>query len=63
MAIGIMKHLDSNLKSAKTLENLIGTLENRVKEIYNQGYRAGFKDGVEETTQKLIDKVLAEVEE
>lgn len=58
-----MKHLDNNKVSARTLENLIGTLENRIKEIYNQGYREGFKDGVAETTQKLVDKILAEVEE
>ena len=57
-----MKHLDNNGVSVRTLENLVGLLENRIREIYNQGYREGFKDGVGETTQKLVDKILAEVE-
>ena len=58
-----MKYLENNEISARTLENLIGTLNNRIREIYNQGYKEGFADGVTETTQKLINKVLAEVEE
>lgn len=58
-----MKHLENNELSAQTLANLVFLLEKRIKEIYNQAYKAGFDDGVEETTQKLINKVLAEVEE
>ena len=58
-----MKHLENNELSANTLANLVFLLEKRIKEIYNQAYKAGFDDGVNETIHKFIHRVLAEVEE
>ena len=58
-----MKGFDNNEVSVRTLENLKNSLDNRIHEIYNQGYREGYKDGVTDTTQKIADSILAEVEE
>ena len=58
-----MKGLDNNEQSVQTLNNLKGSLDTRVHEIYNQGYREGYKDGVSDAMKKIADSILSEVEE
>ncbi len=43
------------------LERLKGSIENRIREAYNKGYKAGFKEGAAQSTQNLVYKILAEV--
>lgn len=57
-----MKGLENNKVSVSTLENLKGSLDNRIREIYNQGYREGYKDGTQSAMQKIADSILNDVE-
>lgn len=55
-----MKGMNNNEQSINTLQNLINSLNNRVREIYNQGYREGYLDGVFETKQSLYCSMMSE---
>ena len=52
-----MSGISKNEQSLNTLENLLGTINNRIREIYNQGYKQGFEDGVDCVTEKFVNKV------
>lgn len=52
-----MRGLLNNDEAVKVLENLIGTERNRIHQIYNLGYKEGYKDAVEETTIRMNDYV------
>lgn len=54
--------IESNKEAYKTMQNAIGSLENRFREVYNKGYHDGLKEGINQTTQKLVSKLLDEVE-
>ena len=49
-----MKGFDNNEMSVRTLQNLKNSLDNRIHEIYNQGYREGFKDGQTDMAQTFL---------
>lgn len=53
-----MKGLLNNELSVKTLNNLKNGLDNRICEIYNQGYREGYKDSTEEVLQSIKEYLL-----
>lgn len=53
-----MKGLMNNELSVKTLNNLKNGLDNRICEIYNQGYREGYKDATEEVLQSIKEDLL-----
>lgn len=52
-----MRGISKNEQALNTLENLLGSLENRIREIYNQGYQQGFEDGVDHVVVNFTDKV------
>lgn len=52
-----MKGLLNNDEAVKVLEDLIGTERNRIHQIYNLGYKEGYKDAVEETMIRMNDYV------
>ena len=54
--------IESNKEAYKTMQNAIGSLENRFREVYNKGYHDGLKEGINQATQKLVIKLLDEVE-
>lgn len=49
-----MKGLLNNDQAVNVLNNLKGSLDNRIHEIYNLGYQKGYKDG----KQKAIEVVI-----
>ena len=53
--------IDDNKEALQTMRNTIGSMENRMREIYNKGYREGYKDGVKDAMQKIADNILSEV--
>lgn len=53
--------IDDNKEALQTMRNSIGSMENRMREIYNKGYREGYKDGVRDAMQKIADNILSEV--
>ena len=42
------------------IENM--SAENRMREIYNKGYKDGIKEGIKQAMQKIADSILEEVE-
>lgn len=47
--------IDNNETSLKTLENLKGSVDNRVRAIYNQAYKKGYEDKAEEQKKPAHD--------
>lgn len=43
----------NNDEAIKVLENLIGAEKNRIHQIYNLGYKEGYRDAVEETSIRM----------
>lgn len=56
-----MKRIDNNAQALNTLNNLISSLDNKVKAIYNMGYREGYKDGTEVALDKIKEQIISEV--
>lgn len=56
-----MKRLDNNAQALNALNNIISSLDNKVKAIYNMGYREGYKDGTEEALEKIKEQIVNEV--
>lgn len=52
-----MRGISKNEQALNTLENLLGSIDNRIREIYNQGYQRGFEDGVDYIVVNFTDKV------
>lgn len=54
--------IDDNKDAYQTMHNAIGSMENRMREIYNKGYKDGLRDGASQVTAKIVSKILEEVE-
>jgi len=54
--------IESNKEAYKTMQNAVGSLENRFREVYNKGYKDGLRDGASQVTAKLVSKILEETE-
>ena len=52
------KSIDNNEEALNCMNNLLPSLENRVRSIYNMGYRKGYSDAVAEATKRLHEKVM-----
>ena len=55
--------IESNEEAYKTMRNSIGSMENRMREIYNKGFADGVKEGINRAMQKIADSILSEVED
>lgn len=53
-----MKGFDNNEQAANAYANLIQSFDNKIRSIYNLAYREGYKDGLEEATHQIVDKLL-----
>ena len=52
--------IEDNEQAFNTMRNFIGSFENKARSLYNYGYKDGFAAGVEETTRKLVNKIIEE---
>ena len=52
--------LDENQEAVNLLNNTKGSIENRMRTAYNLGYKDGLRVGINQTTQKLMDRLLAD---
>lgn len=55
-----MGRFDDNDECLNILRNLEGSLGNRMREVYNKGYKDGLRDGASQVTAKLVSKILEE---
>lgn len=53
--------LDDNQEAVNVERNLIHSLNNRLRQIYNLGYRKGYEDGTRTVTEEIIAKIVGEV--
>lgn len=54
--------IEDNKQAYDTMQNYINSTENRIRSIYNYGFKDGYKKGLEDATQKIIQKCLSEME-
>ena len=52
--------IDDNREAMESLEKMFGSINNRVRAIYNHGYRDGYKDGADAVYQDILEKIIAE---
>lgn len=53
-----MKRIDNNEEALNNLRNIQSSLENKIRSIYNLGYREGYKDATEEVLQSIKEHLL-----
>lgn len=53
-----MKRIDNNEEALNNLQNIQSSLGNKIRNIYNLGYREGYKDGTEEILQRIKEDLL-----
>lgn len=56
-----MKGFDNNPAAVNILNNLNNSLDNRIREVYNLGYRQGFTDGTDAAIKELTDRIFGEL--
>lgn len=52
--------IDNNKEALASLENMLGSINNKVRAIYNKGYRDGYRDGAGASFQEILEKIIAE---
>lgn len=53
-----MKRIDNNEEALNNLQNIQSSLGNKIRNIYNLGYREGYKDATEEVLQSIKEDLL-----
>lgn len=53
-----MTRLENNEQASNTYDAIMRGLENKIKAIYNMGYREGYRDGLKETLQNIEAEIL-----
>lgn len=54
--------IDDNKQALETMNNCINSLGNRFRAIYNYGYHDGYKQGLKDATDKIIEQITAKIE-
>lgn len=54
--------IESNKEAMAMMKRTLQSMEGKIREAYNKGYHDGLKEGINQTTQKLVSKLLDEVE-
>lgn len=50
--------LDDNTEAFNAFQRMVGSFENKIRAIYNYGYKDGFRKGVEVTTKEVVEKIM-----
>ena len=53
-------NIDNNKDASACCGNLLRSVENRFRSVYNYGYKDGFKEGVETATREIVDKIVSD---
>ena len=53
-----MSRLDDNRTALDVFDNMVGSFSNRIRQIYNIGYKEGVKDGKEEVIKSLDEYLV-----
>lgn len=52
--------IENNQQAVATMQNIINSLDNRFRAVYNYGYKDGYADGLKDATGEIIKKILEE---
>lgn len=52
---------NTNKEATDLLDNLKGSIENKIRTAYNPGYKDGFKEGASKTTNKILSRLLEDL--
>lgn len=52
--------IDNNTEACANVEKMFGSIGNRVRAIYNYGYKDGYKDGADAVFNEILEKIIAE---
>lgn len=55
--------IEENDQAYRTLKKSLGSLENKMRELYNLGYRAGFIDGRDSAQNDILEELIEIVKE
>ena len=50
--------IDNNGQALATMLNVIDSLENRFRSVYNYGYKDGYEQGLKDASSELVRKIL-----
>ena len=50
-----MSCIDDNTPAKETMDKIFGSLGNRIRAIYNYGYKAGYADGIEDAKKEIVN--------
>lgn len=53
-----MKGIDNNAEALNIINSMLGSQENRIRSIYNLGYKQGYEDGLDEAVAKIKEKIF-----
>ena len=53
-----MKGIDNNEEAKKLAFNMMGVQSNKIRNLYNLGYKQGFEDGLKEAMDKIIENII-----
>lgn len=54
--------IDCNKKACETLKAIHESIDNKIRAIYNLGYKVGYEDGLKEAVNRILKKVIEEKE-
>ena len=49
--------IEDNKEAMACMENTLGSLQNRMREIYNKGYKDGYRKGSDDELDKLLERL------
>jgi hypothetical protein len=52
--------IDNNKEACANVDKMFGSIGNRVRAIYNYGYKDGYKDGANAVFQDILEKIISE---
>ena len=52
--------IDNNKEACANVEKMFGSIRNRVRAVYNYGYKDGYKDGADAVFHDILEKIIAE---
>lgn len=52
--------IDNNTEACASVEKMFGAINNRVRAIYNYGYKDGYKDGADAVYEGILEKIISE---
>ncbi len=52
-------NIDNNKDASACCGDMLRSIENRVRSVYNYGYKDGFKEGIETATKEIVEKIVS----